>query len=296
MTTAADDRAVEEAFEAALAGRSAPEGAAGLAAFTGAVRGAAAQPGRPNAALAELLSTGLLTDLSSPSTRTAPTAGTPSRGRTRRRTTVIFSALVAKLLSAGAVAQAATGAGVVVVVVTGAGAAGVLPEDAQETFSDLTGINETVDEPTDDVVTEPEPTTPIDDGEAADPTDPAVEVPEGETEDGTDDEGEDDGEAAELTAEEAWAQNGPAAGQSFGEWVAEGAGNGWVKGQIVSDWAHKRNEARKAARQGSDDSEQTPEVEAPEAEDEFEAESDDDSRSGKGKGNGKGKGGGKGRG
>jgi hypothetical protein len=37
MTTAADDRAVEEAFEASLAGRPVPGEAAGLAAFTRAV-------------------------------------------------------------------------------------------------------------------------------------------------------------------------------------------------------------------------------------------------------------------
>lgn len=292
MTTAADDRAVEEAFEAALAGRTVPEGAAGLATFTGAVRGAAAQPGRPNAALADLLSTGLLTDLSSPSTRTAPTAGTPSR-RTRRRTTVIFSALIAKLLSAGALAQAATGAGVVVVVVTGAGAAGVLPEDAQETFSDLAGIDEAVEEPTDDLI-EPEPTTPIDDGEGADPTDPSVEDPEGEVEDGT----EDDGEAVELTAGEAWAENGPAAGQSFGEWVAEGARNGWVTGDVVSDWAHKRNEQRRAERAAEDEVE-APGTEAPEADEqefEIEDEAGDDERSGKGNGKGNGNGKGQGRG
>src|SRR6185503_13931008 len=98
MTTAADDRAVEEAFEASLAGRSVPGEAAGLAAFTQAVRSTATQPGRPNAALAELLSTGLLTDQSSPSTRTAPAAGPlPSRSarsRTRRRFTVIVPALI----------------------------------------------------------------------------------------------------------------------------------------------------------------------------------------------------------
>jgi hypothetical protein len=292
MTTAADDRAVEEAFEASLAGRAVPGEAAGLAAFTRAVRGTATQPGRPNAALAELLSTGLLTDQSSPSTRTAPAAGPlpsrRSRSRTRRRFTVIVPALIAKFLSAGAVAQAATGAGVVVVVVTGAGTAGVLPEDAQETFSDLTGINETVEEPTDDLT---EVTEPVDDGELADPTEvPEVEVPESE-------ETESESEDGELTAE-AWAENGPAVGQSFGEWVAQGANNGWVKGAIVSDWAHKRNEARKAARDGVEEIEDAEETEAPEVEDgtedgqESEVESTDDGDdSGKGKGRGKGRGG-----
>jgi hypothetical protein len=59
MTAAADDHADEAAFEAFLAGRSAPEEAAdsfsAVAAFAGAVRATATSPGRPNAALAELL-------------------------------------------------------------------------------------------------------------------------------------------------------------------------------------------------------------------------------------------------
>ena len=219
MTTAADDRAVEEAFEASLAGRPVRGEAAGLAAFTSAVRSTATQPGRPNAALAELLSTGLLTDQSSPSTRTAPAAGPlPSRSaRTRRRFTVIVTALIAKFLSAGAVAQAATGAGVVVVVVTGAGSAGVLPGEAQETFSDLTGINETVDEPTDDLA---EPVTePVDEGDGADPTEvPLTEVFEEEAD-------------ADAFDAELWAQGyDPDVHASFGAWVSLAAHN---KGELA---------------------------------------------------------------
>lgn len=139
MTTAADDSAVEEAFEALLAGRPAPEGSAGLAAFTEAVRTSATSPGRPDAALAELLATGLLVDLSSPSAQTARSAGAPngSRNRIRRRTAMFFPALLAKILSAGAVAQAATGATVVVVAFAGAGAAGVLPGPVQDTFTSI---------------------------------------------------------------------------------------------------------------------------------------------------------------
>ena len=159
MTTAADDTAVEDAFEAFLAGRPAPEGGRQLelAAFAEAVRATATLPGRPNAALAELLATGLLTDQSSPSTRTAPSAGTPpsraSRIRRRRRFAVFFPALIAKFLSAGAVAQAATGAGVVLVAFTGAGAAGVLPDPVQDTFTSVVGSE------TDDETTVPEDTT-----------------------------------------------------------------------------------------------------------------------------------------
>jgi hypothetical protein len=223
MTTAADDRSVEEAFEASLAGRPVPGEAAGLAAFTSAVRGSATQPGRPNAALAELLSTGLLTDQSSPSTRTAPAAGPlPSRSarsRTRRRFTVIVPALIAKLLSAGAIAQAATGAGVVVVVAVGAGATGALPDGAQETFSDLTGINETVDEPAGDL-TEPEGTEPVEaDDDLSDPADIAeVEVP-------VTDPVEDEADAGAFDAA-LWTQGyDPKVYSSFGAWVSLGAHN-----------------------------------------------------------------------
>ena len=54
-----------------------------------------------------------------PRGRIAAVAQRPDR--TRRRFTVIVPALIAKFLSAGALAQAATGAGVVVVVAAGAG-------------------------------------------------------------------------------------------------------------------------------------------------------------------------------
>ena len=154
MTTAADDTAAETAFEALLAGRPAPDGAAGLAAFTEAVRATATSPGRPNAALAELLATGLLTDQSSPSTRAARSAGTPpsreSRVRNRRRFAMFFPALLAKFLSAGAIAQAATGAGVVLVAFTGAGAAGVLPGSVQDTFATVVSDVTPFEAPTSD--------------------------------------------------------------------------------------------------------------------------------------------------
>lgn len=301
MTTAADhDRAAEDAFEALLDGRPAPGGAAGLAAFTGAVRDAADRPGRPNAALAELLSTGLLTDQSSPSARTAPAAGIPSgsRGRTRRRFTVIVPALIAKFLAAGAVAQAAAGAGVVVVVVAGAGTAGALPDDAQTAFSDLTGIGETTEEPTDELLPPTEEVVqPVEGDGSLDPADPTtppvVEVPEP-----TDD------EPVELTDAEkaaAWAEAGKAVKTQaeFKAWLAEGKDNGWVTGQAVSAAAHARNEARKAPRAGGEDSEETPEVESPEVEspeeevDEQEDESEDSGKdredSGKDSDGGKGK-------
>src|SRR5215213_4821843 len=252
MTTAADDRTVEEAFEASLAGRPVPGEAAGLAAFTSAVRSTATQPGRPNAALAELLSTGLLTDQSSPSTRTAPAAGPlPSRrtrSRTRRRFTVIVPALIAKFLSAGAVAQG-----------------------PQETFDNLVGTNETA-EPAEDITD-----TGGDDlaGEEklADPT--VVTPVEGSDES---EEGETDVELTDAAAAEAWATNGPAdrSQEEFKKWLAEGAENGWVNGQAVSKWAHERNDAAKKAREAAREAERhADEDEADENETEVEDQDED---------------------
>jgi hypothetical protein len=301
MTTAADDRSLEEAFEASLAGRPVPGEEAGLAAFTSAVRGTATQPGRPNAALADLLSTGLLTDQSSPSTRTAPAAGPlPSRSarsRTRRRFTVIVPALIAKFLSAGAIAQAATGAGVVVVVVTGAGTAGALPDDAQKTFSHLTGINEVVDEPADEL-TDAEETEPVEaDDDLTDPTEvPDVPLTEPVGDDAEDGAEVEDGAAAEIEYDE-WLE-GPEGWKSFGAWVSFGKHRGWATGEIVSQAAHDRNDARKG--RGGDDVEDGEEADGHEVEDgdddsdqdEVEDESsDDDDGERDGDGNGKGRGG-----
>jgi uncharacterized membrane protein YgcG len=244
MTAAADDTADEAAFEAFLAGRAAPGGADdsfhAVAAFGGAVRATATAPGRPNAALAELLATGLLTDQSSPSTRTATSAGkSPRRSRVRRRRfAVFFPALLAKFLSAGAVAQAASGAGICLVAFTGAGVVGVLPGPVQDTFTSVVGL-ETSDEGTSQ--DDPAPT-----GDEVTSTDP----------------GEVDGTAVETTAvptaeptvEEldpaTLVAAGPAEGQTFGEWVSACARNAelrdWLRaegtnfGHMVRDWAHRK--------------------------------------------------------
>jgi hypothetical protein len=234
MTTAADDSAAEDAFEALLAGRPAPEGAAGLAAFTEAVRTSANRPGRPSAALAELLATGLLTDQSSPSTRTARTAGSPpprsSRVRIRRRAAMIFPVLLAKFLSAGAVAQAATGAGLVLVVATGAGATGALGENVQDTLTSVVGV--TSEEATGDATVDGENAT------TETETTPVVET----TAPAEPTEGQFDPEA--------WEANGPEGYSSFGAWVSESAHNtelkDWLRaegrnfGSMVREWAHKK--------------------------------------------------------
>jgi hypothetical protein len=230
MTTAADDTSAEDAFEAVLAGRPVSEGAAGLAAFAEAVRATATVPGRPNAALAELLATGRLTDQSSPSARTAQSAGRSpqprrSRVRRRRRFAMIFPALLAKFLSAGAVAQAASGAGVALVAFTGAGAAGVLPDPIQETFSSVVS-SETIQQtaPAEDMT--PATATP----ESTPAEDPAAETPEV-------------GDNGELTRDK-W-EDGPLPGQSFGDWVSEGARHGFTDGDTISDWAHEFHENRR---------------------------------------------------
>jgi hypothetical protein len=261
MTTAADDSAVEDAFEAILAGRPVPEGAAGLAAFAGAVRASATQAGRPNAALAELLATGLLTDQSSPSVRTARSAGSapvrrPSRVRNRRRFAMIFPVLVAKFLSAGAVAQAAAGAGIVVVAVTGAGAVGVLPDPLQNTVAtavetvtpfDLEGGEVA---PEDEAVVDESPTEEEPAAEEPAAEEPATEEPA--TEEPATEEPATEEPAVEIPVEdsafsaEAWALEGPDAYPSFGAWVSEGARHGAAKdlgvrfGELVSSRARQK--------------------------------------------------------
>jgi hypothetical protein len=278
MTTAADHTADEAAFEAFLAGRPVSEEAADLAAFAGAVRATATRPGRPNAALAELLATGLLTDQSSPSTRTAPSAGSSprrSRVRIRRRFAMFFPALLAKLLSAGAVAQAATGAGVVLVVATGAGATGLLGEDVQDTVSSVVGAS---DETADEIA--PEDTTVV----ADETTDPgAVETPAVSTEVPVE---------AELTPEE-WVASGPAAGQKFGDWVHLAFPDGKADGQVVSHWARLKHVDLDEVEgiedvegiEGADDGSAATATDAPEVE--TESEDAGESR-GNGRGNGNG--------
>lgn len=143
---------------------------------------------------------------------------------------MIFPVLFAKFLSAGAVAQAATGAGIVVVAVTGAGAVGVLPGPVQDTVA---GVVETVtplDLPStdDEVLPEEVPTAEPVTEEVVDPTEPA------------------EGEDGAVFSAEAWAAEGPADYASFGAWVSEGARSkafkdGDVKfSEVVRAWAHRK--------------------------------------------------------
>jgi hypothetical protein len=227
MTTAADDSTDEIAFEAFLAGRPVSAQADGsspaVVTFAGAVRATATLPGRPNAALAELLATGLLADQSSPSTRTAPSTGTSSRRSRvrRRRFAMFFPALLAKFLSAGAVAQAASGVGIALVAFTGAGATGLLGDDVQTTLTSVVGA---ADE-TGDV------SMPVASPTATETETPAVETPAVETP------GPMSAEEAALAAQAA----GPTAGEKFSAWVHRAFPDGKADGRIVSEWARNKH-------------------------------------------------------
>jgi hypothetical protein len=251
MTTAADDVADEFAFEAFLAGRPVPGEADGgspaVAAFAGAVRATATLPGRPNAALAELLATGLLTDQSSPSIRTAPSAGRSprrSRVRRRRRFAMFFPALLAKFLSAGAMAQAATGATVAVVAFTGVGAIGALPDPVQDTFATVVAAVTPLEAPTSEGTTEqvvPEESV----LEKVETTDVTADS-DAQDADAQDADAQDaDALEAEVTA---WALEGPEDGKPFSAWVGAISERADVKdwlqargltfGNVVSAWAN----------------------------------------------------------
>ncbi len=257
MTTPADDRAAEEAFEACLAGRPVPAGAPGLAAFTDAVRAGATAPGRPNAALAELLVIGLLPDAS---TRTVG----PARS-SRKRPRMILSTLVTKFVAAGAVAKAATAGGAVALALTGAVSTDVLPLPGEDTAVVEAG------EATDDTATDGGSDTgdggtdggttgdgSTDDGTDGDGTDGDGTDGDGTDGDGTDGDGTDgdgtdgdgtdgdgtDGDGTDGTVEDqpvdpaVWVL-GPDGDQwqSFGAWVSAGSHAGLVRGDVVSCFA-----------------------------------------------------------
>jgi hypothetical protein len=223
MTTAADDSAVEEAFEAYLAGKPVPETAATLAAFAGAVRATATQPGRPNAALAELLATGLLVDQPPLSARTA---------KRRRRRMWFITAIFAKIASAGAIAQAATGAGIVLVGFTGVGAAGALPTPVQHGFATvvaaITPLSPSDGSPAAQPAAAQSDSTAPSSSSAAAPAADSTETAGTET-DSTDTASTDTAASATSTPKN--------------------------HGQLISSLAHESNAARKAAHKaGSDDS------------------------------------------
>ena len=258
MTRAADDPAVEGAFEAYLAGRSVPAGTAGrsdgVLAFTEAVRATAVQPGRPSAALADLFANGLLTDQPSPSARTVLKAGGRARGRIRRRI-AMFPALLAKFAGAGAIAKAATGAGIALAAFTGAGVAGVLPQPVENgltTVADHLGIGSS-DESAGSTPTGGGSGVGANDGEAVQSTNENAAGDENATAENVTAE-KADGEDAneENVTQEPTGQDGadvpftcPA--QNFGSCVSQR--DSGVSGHDVAAAAHARNDARRSTRE-----------------------------------------------
>jgi hypothetical protein len=140
---------------------------------------------------------------------------------------MFFPALLAKFLSAGAVAQAASGVGIALVAFTGAGATGILGDDVQTTLTSVVGAT---DDSAGQVDTQ-------DDSLTADETDtetvesPAVETPVVESPAPTE---------AEFDAA-AWAADGPAPGQPFGQWVREAARAGQADSAVIVKWAHAKH-------------------------------------------------------
>jgi hypothetical protein len=161
---------------------------------------------------------------------------------------MFFPALIAKFLSAGALAQACTGAGVALVAFTGVGAAGGLPDPVQDTFAT--------------VVAEVTPLEPPTSEEAGDETapekvlseTPPVTIPETETETETETgtgTGTEVGTPADAGFDvDAWITAGPEGYDSFGAWVSQSAQKPEIKaalrargqnfGSVVSMWAHKK--------------------------------------------------------
>ena len=123
---------------------------------------------------------------------------------------MFFPALLAKFLSAGAIAQAASGVGIAVVAFTGAGATGLLGDGVQTTLTSVVGVADEsagqVDTPDDSLTAEPTDTETVET--------PAVESPAVETPAPA---------AAEFDAT-VWA-SGPSGTQTFSEWVTQGAHN-----------------------------------------------------------------------
>jgi hypothetical protein len=199
----------DEAFDRLLAGRPVPAEAALLVAFTDAVRADARSPVRPSPQLAQLFVDGLLSAPATDVRTTAVPATTRPAGRRRRRAARgILVAAVAKFVSAGAVAHAATGVGIVLAGVTGAGSAGVLPDPVQGSVSTVL-----------------EAVTPFelpDSADGASATDEEPAEAEGTTETGR---APQDGESP---------AGGPA---EYGQSVSDAARSGRVDGRSASDQA-----------------------------------------------------------
>ena len=250
---------LDDAFDAYLAGRPVPGDAAPLVSFADSVREMSARPGRPSAALAELLATGLLTGAADPSAAPVPprreaATALPGRHTRRSRMFTVLAAAVAKFASAGTVAHATAGVGVALVTVSSAGAAGVLPASLQD------GVATTI-----------ESVTPFD---LPDSTDEAVVqetvVEEPAVEETVVEEPAVEDTAVEETAVEETLVDAPAVEEpaNFGATVREDARDGGVDGAEISERAreahqpeHARGPAKKAERAATQPAPEEPQTE-----------------------------------
>jgi len=145
---------------------------------------------------------------------------------------MILPALVAKFLSAGAIAQAATGATVAVVAFTGVGVVGGLPDPVQDTFATVVANVTPLEVPTSEETTEevtPEETV-VEETDATETTETTDE--------------------AAVVDVQAWIETGPEGYDSFGEWVSLSASDPMLRealraegktfGSVISKWAHDK--------------------------------------------------------
>jgi hypothetical protein len=157
-----------------------------------------------------------------------------------------FTAIIAKIASAGAVAQAATGAGIVLVGFTGAGAAGALPDPVQHTFTTVVATITPVTAPEGTGGTTTTTTAPVTTTTAPVTTTAPATPTTGSTTSTT-------GSADRTGTTDGTAVSDPtttSAPKNSGRKVSEDAKDGGVDGRQVSRRAHERNDARK--KKGSD--------------------------------------------
>jgi hypothetical protein len=211
----------DEFFDALLAGRATPPDAAPLAAFAQAVRATAARPGRPSAALAAMMPTGVFTEKGDPSARAASNATGPApqasglpKWRSKMAVPQILAMALGKIAGASGVAQAATGVTIAMVSVTGAGAAGVLPPPVQDRVAAVAESLSPFDLP--DSTGKAEPV-------------PAPGGDEQEQEQEQEQEGEQEGEQPTKPDQ-----------ASFGTSVSEDARDGGVDGALISEQAKQQ--------------------------------------------------------
>ena len=153
---------------------------------------------------------------------------------------MILPVLIAKFLSAGAIAQAATGATVAVVAFTGVGAVGALPDPVQDTFATVVAEITPLKPPTSEETTEESTEEVASEEVVVESTVEAPVVP---------------ADAEALAAQvKAWALTGPVGGESISDWVSKGSSaemKGWLRahgmtfGNVVSAHASGRGFSEK---------------------------------------------------